>query len=437
MAFTIQVRAVHAGQGRTIEHVIETCPAFLGRDEKAAVVLDGDASVSKIHASLDVRQDRLVVRDVRSTNGVFTKTGRLEPDRWSELGSVDEECELRIGGWQVYLRARRSAVAQAVSFAGGGGTVIEPIPFGATEGEDASDAAPVSIPERVERLREPVQAVRDALAALERAVAREVRRTPEADRAELAGAMHDAFAELRENAEVEALAPTARTAKPAPIATPETTALTSVQGLARWYVAGDRVIGSVNDVHAFDRRLREGIDALVLGIVQALAGLDTYVQQLHIADPAGYGYPRTASAFARALFDWRREPGEGAAIVRRAFQDLSVHQLAFFTAVCAGIRALLQELAPESIEALGNASLERRSYWRRLMAWWTGPRQFVEAYRRRHGDLVAEESARFELIFGQKFADEYRAFVRETRSQTAPSVVRAERGGTQVMPLVK
>jgi predicted component of type VI protein secretion system len=447
MSWTIHLRAVHNGEQRSSERVVERCPVLLGRDEaQSACPLDGDPSVSKVHASIDVRGDRLFVCDVRSTNGTFTRTGRLDPDRWTDIGAAEEENEIRLGGWHVFLRARRAPVTHRAP-APTTGTVIEPLPFGASQsrtsvGSPVMPALLTSFPAVVDRLSEAAHAARLAVTALERAVAHEIERADAADRAALVAALRKHYPELRSNA---ALAPHApppsivATELPAP-SRAEALSLALMQELSHWYVDAHTTLANADDIVAFKGRLKAGMDAFVLGMIQAISGLDSYVQQMRIAPEVGGGsaYPRNASEFARVVFDWRDGTGDGAAIVRRAFMDLSIHQVAFFNAVCFGIRELLHELSPESIEGARSAKLAQRGFWGRLVARFAGPRDFLEAYRRRYTDLATEESAHFALIFGSKFAEEYRSFVQETRASSAQAyaapqashAARGARGGT-------
>ncbi len=429
---------------------VQQPPCGLARDRDKGVrellsLMLLDPSVSKVHASIDVRGDRLFVCDVRSTNGTFTRTGRLDPDRWTDVGAAEEENEIRLGGWHVYLRARRAPAANRGP-APTTGTVIEPLPFGASQsrtsvGSPAMPALLTSFPAVVDRLSEPAHAARLAVAALERAVAHEIATADDADRPALVDALREHYPQLRPSIAPAPPPPsrtsarTSVTTEPVASSLVEALSFASMQELSSWYVDAHTTLASADDIVAFKGRLKAGMDAFVLGMIQTISGLDTYVQQMQIApDASGSAYPRNASEFARVVFDWRDGTGDGAAIIRRAFMDLSIHQVAFFNAVCFGIRELLHELAPETIESACSAKLAQRGFWGRFVARFAGPRDFLEAYRRRYTDLATEESAHFALIFGPKFAEEYRSFVQETRASStqayaAPQTSHDARGG--------
>ena len=97
--------------------------------------------------------------------------------------------------------------------------------------------------------------------------------------------------------------------------------------------------------------------------------------------------------------------------LRGSFADLMMHQVALLNGVMSGVKALLTELAPGTIEKAAMREQGRRSWLTRLFtrvdAW--------DLYKRRHSDLADEENERFRLLFGAEFADEYRQFVKEAR----------------------
>ncbi len=435
MKFGIHVRAEHPGQGRKVERTVATCPVLIGREAAssgrdvtaAAVDLVGDSSVSKAHASVDVRDGRIWVYDVGSTNGVVGLDGRLSRDRWNDLGPDTDEHTIRIGGWHVHVRSCVVDAPPAET------TIVDALPFDSPPQQSAGDSG-FSAP--AERLRQAVEGVREARRVLDRALAREIRSAPENERAKLAAFLREKYPELVASDEIQALAEPVPPTPPA--ATPEKAALAALQDIACFYVGSDRVLGDAHAVWSFARRLREGLDAFGLGTADATALIDSYVHELRIAAPPDEGFPRDAVTLGRVVFDWQRSPTDGAAIVRRAFHGLYVHHTAFLSAVCAGVNALLRELAPEMIEAQRDQALAGVGFWRRLLARWTEPGDFVKEYRRRHDDLAGEESAQFSLFFGPAFTDRYRTFASELREQTqaADLVAASARGrGNQVMSL--
>jgi predicted component of type VI protein secretion system len=437
MSWKVYVRAIHGG-GKRVEWTIDRLPLVLGRDEaQSACLLDDDPSVSKVHASVDVRDGRLLVRDVRSTNGTFSGGRLLETHRWNDVGEASDENEITIGGWQVFVRARRAAAARPAA-SRIAGTVLDPTPFGASQARtsvgDASFPTLLrAFPAVADRLSELVHASRSALAALERAVAHEVNAATEEERPALLTALREHYPEVRTSAFLAEVASSARNAADPSVPEAQAVALASLQDLSRWYVDGAATLNTESDVSTFKDRLRAGTDALVLGLVQALSGLDVYVRQMQLdSEPAHFRSARSASEFARSLFDWRNPSVDGAELVRRAFMELSVHQVALLNAVFFGLRDLLDELAPDAIERARATALAKQGFWARLTSRITAPREWLETYRQRYLDLTSEEGARFALLFGPSFAEEYRSFVQESRASARATSARSEpvRGGT-------
>ena len=416
MSWTVHIRATHIERKQVVERSLDTCPAILGRDAAlAAFVLEGDDSVSKVHASVDVRGSRLLVRDVRSTNGTFTSIGRVEADRWVDVGPAEGPNEIRIGGWRLHVRAMKSAFV----------TLPEDVPFGLSEstttGHTGGAALLTSFPEVVDRLSEPVYAFRVARKSLDQVVATSLASVAKADRAMLARTLSAHYPELRE--ELEQAAAQASPAAPripvAPAAAPAAAALGAVKELSIRYAGSDGGVATPDLIVAFSARLRSGLDAFVGGLVQALAGVNAYMDEMSVSPaPSADQLPRTNADLIKAVFHARSDGSDGSEIVRRAFNEIAIHQVASFNAILSGVRELLGELSPEAIESAVSRELGRESFWKRVWGRLRPARRLLEVYRRRHRDLSTEENTRFALIFGRRFADEYHAIVRETRSSS-------------------
>ena len=387
----IHVRAENGRLARTFERSLVAWPATVGRGAGAMLRLEGDDSVSAIHASLDLREGKVLVRDVRSTNGTWSHGKRLKPDQWTELGPATEEHVLTIGGWRILLR-----VAQTPHLDAAGARSLAP---GATE------VAPLlgDTMATVAGLNERVRALRDAQAALDRAVADCIEAAPAERRASLAWTLQAQYPELRPRAAFEG------SAGDGPSEERGRTALAVLRDLAA--SAGVEVaLHSSEDVRRFGGDLQRGVEAFARGLSRALAGVQTYREEVLDQREASCPTPRDLAKMALM------EGDAGPAAIRRLCHDVAVHQLASFQAVVVGVRDLLSELSPEAIE---QAVAERRAHaglWANLCT--RRARASLEEYRRRHGDLAGEESARFRVLFGSRFAEAYRQTIRETKVAT-------------------
>jgi type VI secretion system protein ImpI len=378
---------------------------------------------------MDVRDGRVMVRDEGSTNGTYVHGQRLEPNRWVDIGASDEAIALRVVDWDLHLQARRApttTTARTATFAPGGATVLDATPFGASASPTAAGSPLaggflVSFAGPVDRVSEPAQAARAALEALRGAVKRELTKVPVCDRAALIQRLREHYPEVRTDAVLDAelaqLVPEhVQTTTPAAGAA----AFAALQDLSSWYVDGKQPVSSPDDIVAFTERLRMGIDELVGGVVRLVGGVDQYNDKMEI-DGAGAPYPREAAAFARAVFEWRDEARDGGQVVRAAVLDVIVQQLGSFQATLRGVRELLTVLDPKTIEAEWRNEARRRGRWGGLVARLLGPVGVLQTYRRQHHNLASEEDGWFRVLFGKRFAAEYRAFAREARaSEGAP-----------------
>jgi type VI secretion system protein ImpI len=112
---------------------------------------------------------------------------------------------------------------------------------------------------------------------------------------------------------------------------------------------------------------------------------------------------------AMALLHWREASFDAPKAVEGIFADLMIHQVALLDGVMKGVRALLEELSPESIEkmveereprgplGLGLAMGRYKAVW--------------EQYRERFEQLSEEKQA-FSHIFGPEFTEAYREYRR-------------------------
>jgi hypothetical protein len=425
MSWSFHLRATHP-ERPSVEQVIHACPALVGRDSSlCACALPGDPHVSKIHASLDVREGRVLVRDAQSTNGTYASGHRLEPNRWMDVGSADEELTVQIADWNVRLQARRVATttSRAPLSASGGKTVVDGTPFGASDAPTVMGSPDtgflVSFAGPVDRISEPAQAARAALDVLRRTVVAELSKVPARDRAALIHRLRELYPEVRGDAVLAAeLGRVVPDHVPAPPPGAGAAAFAALQDLSRWYVDGNQAVSTPEDIALFKERLRAGIDELVGGVVRLVGGVDHYHDEMDVA-VVGASYPREPAEFARAVFEWRDEARDGAQVVRAAVLDVIVQQLGSFQATLRGVRELLNVLDPKTIAAEYKSEAEKRGPWGGLVARLLGPFGILQTYRRQYHNLASEEEGWFRVLFGKRFAEEYQAFARETRASQA------------------
>jgi hypothetical protein len=114
------------------------------------------------------------------------------------------------------------------------------------------------------------------------------------------------------------------------------------------------------------------------------------------------------------------------------FANLMVHNVGLVNGVMRGAAALLEQLAPATLEQ----ELEtERSRGKGGLA--VGPwryRALWDVLKRRHDDLSNEEQERFALLFGADFANAYSALTANARLTKTPELPRQGSRGTPAPP---
>lgn len=444
----------------------ERLPVIIGRDDSSANCVLPDVSVSRIHASVDVRQGRICVRDAGGRNGTFACGRRIPPDRWVPTGTVEDGCELVIGPWLLTIKVFDAGDSSdddgfltAMSSSAGeggapatvmlGGVQAAPPPAevagGKTQkltrsamlpgsGSQAPSVPPASAEEFFRtRAMSPSElrpapgsgappAAGDGLAQsfaelgaariqMLQAVVRVLDATPQAARRQRVCEIVRDYPELANE-------PPVRSVLERNLGMPlgdtlEAGAAFALQELARWYVTDLPPLQSGADAMAFVRKLKAGIDELLAGLVPLFAGLDRFEEQLALGDgPDALGasprVPRTPRDAARFLFNWREPTNAAQSAIRTDLIDLTMHQVGVLNGVMQGVKVMLDELSPAAIDQGFQREQERRGPLGRFFASFGAASAKWSLYATRHGDLADEENERFRVIFGPAFVAEYK-----------------------------
>ncbi|MCL2725534.1 MAG: hypothetical protein FWD69_13965 [Polyangiaceae bacterium] len=195
--------------------------------------------------------------------------------------------------------------------------------------------------------------------------------------------------------------------------TVESSSALAITELAKWYVSHQRQPNTAEEVFAFARKLKAGIDELLLGLIPLFAGLDRFEEQMALqpnADeaPCSMRFPRTPREAAARLFDWRTASDAAVRAMRTDLVDLTMHQVAILNGVMRGVKVLLEELAPDAIEQAWKNQQAQQGLLGRVFSKLGAQKSMWALYRERHGDFADEENERFRVVFGREFAEEYR-----------------------------
>ena len=194
-------------------------------------------------------------------------------------------------------------------------------------------------------------------------------------------------------------------------------ALQGLRELARSLIPG-RPLETTGDVARLITKLHDTVDVfcrsfipLRQGYAQFVSSLDLAAQQSINRSPAAVTLEAatTPEQVALALLDPRDRTFDAPQAVEGILADLMLHQIALLDGVLQGIRALLDELSPENIEAAveqrGTASVFGATHRAR----WT---EFCERFER-----LSDEREAFGVIFGKNFAEVYRQYWRRKSQQ--------------------
>jgi type VI secretion system protein ImpI len=166
---------------------------------------------------------------------------------------------------------------------------------------------------------------------------------------------------------------------------------------------------STGDIGRFITKLHDALDAFLRSFIPLREGHAQFMSsfdlqrsmrrsvQRSLAYLAVEG-ARTPEALAAALLNPKDRSFDAPQAVEGILADLMLHQLALLEGVMRGVRALLEELSPENVEAQagGGISLTRhRALWSK----------YLEIY-----ENVSEERQAFAVIFGAEFAAAYRQY---------------------------
>ena len=114
------------------------------------------------------------------------------------------------------------------------------------------------------------------------------------------------------------------------------------------------------------------------------------------------------AAIAAALLDWRNQEYDGPEAVERILADVVVQQAALLESVMRGVGALLDEISPDTIERAVREDAGMGGVFGRYRALW---QTFKERF-----EQVSREEQRAELLLGPETAAAYRKHVARQRS---------------------
>jgi predicted component of type VI protein secretion system len=206
----------------------------------------------------------------------------------------------------------------------------------------------------------------------------------------------------------------------------EAVALAGLQELVHSFAPKESLETS-GDVARLVGRLHAAIDVLCRAFVQLRRSHARCASSLALpahgsAPGAKWDEIQDPARLARALLDFARGSDDISRALLAGLNDVAIHQVALLDGVLEGVRTLLGELAPASLEAELDRGPARRSFrlGGRSRARW-------QVYQRRHTELSQGDAA-LSLVFGPAFSQAYGSYRRRARQeQPACSARRARK----------
>ncbi len=458
LAIGLKLQISDSRTGTTDTRVFGHFPVRIGRNPLNDLkLLPG--FVSQFHAVLELRGSALMLRDLGSKNGTALPSGRAPAHEPVDLSQSDGQFTISALSFQASVEDVGDVVParspQRGLLLGGIGAekqtlaetmLVDPSQENFLVVEPAVEAAQPApkLGEGTGPLRSQINAYKASRATIARVLqtlASEMTSLSSSQQQELLGWTRENFPNISEEPEFKRLvehhgAILDDKDAGAQARRLEYVALQAVRELSSIYNPRVAPVGTEQELVQFLTRVRDTLDMFFRTFIPLRDGYRQFKSEMDIRDatpyydsPAG----RAASAVSRAknpqalaelLLGSADEQMAAQKAVEGTFADLMIHQLALLSGVMRGVHALLQELAPSTVEA----ALQERSR-KGDVGWMFGPYRFKELWKvflSRHGDLTESEKQLYSLVFGNDFARAYAQLSGEASAQTPAPEVRTE-----------
>jgi len=195
-------------------------------------------------------------------------------------------------------------------------------------------------------------------------------------------------------------------------------ALQGVLELGRLYLPRQQ-LNTPEDIAAFLSKIRDTLDVFLRSFIPLRDGYRQFASQMDLRAPVRGGgevardgggvlTARTEQALAERLLGLDDEAGTAHSGIEGLFADLMIHQLALLNGIMKGVKSLLHELAPASIER-SVKDLARQGKGGFTLGPWRF-KQLWAMYETRYADVDDGDKRTFAALFGREFATAYSEF---------------------------
>lgn len=403
--------------GAATEHQFERFPVRIGRNALNDVRLDLPY-ISQFHALLwlDQTGTQIEILDLGSRNGtVLSGVGLIVPNTPVNLASSNNEFKI----WETTFRVARVDISEPrISLRRGG---VHDLAEGMTRPNGIAIG-----PALTDRVKPLYDAYREAWTRVYEEIQRKVAPCSDELRAKLCDELRTALPQLEHEPDFQRLAgrPSVKLPQPSPanadapaeatdLSRSEAVALHGLKQLASWYMPSSPPPRSAEDVVGFLQSMQDTLDVFFRCFIPLRDGYKQFEAQMDIRRgrsdelPSKVETARDPPELARVMLDWRGPKSDEAQAIANTFAELMTHQVAMLSGIMKGVKSLLDELAPATLEQ------EIDKPGRNRQGLHIGPfrfKQLWELYAERHADLSTEDKRTFALIFGPQFARAYAQF---------------------------
>jgi len=410
MAFGLRLIIRDSRDGTQFDRVAASFPVRIGRNPLNDIQLDYPF-VSQFHAVLELEGTNLVLRDLGSRNGTQLGDGRpLPPQQPTDLGAY--QYRFAFGPLGVLAEPAQVVPEQTAGNKRAASYQQQKQPnFAQTALVGANDV--VRVTRALLEMREPIKAWNDAFARLVQHVEQSIATLDPSLKLQIIEGLFREHPELARYPEMHRLASSVGGGNLLAAAGSEDALVAqAVRELAATYNPTGAMRTAGHAV-AFLGKVQDALDVFFKSFVPLRDGHKQFESKMEIrrntvrpetrvaAGEAVRKAPDPATVAARVL-DWSDPSSDGSKALASVFADLMIHQVAMLDGVMRGVKQLLRELSPASVEALfekKKPSGVTFGPWRFKALW--------KLYQERHADLADEDTETFELIFGRQFVSAY------------------------------
>lgn len=414
MSWGLGIRITNRLDGTTYSRVFSRLPVRIGRNALNDLQLT-EGFVSQFHLVLEQQDNRLLLRDLGSTNGTQLKgIGRAQPNQYVDLASCGFEFSIVSLDFRTYTASVESMPEPLSAQRPRLGVTSMLNRAGAKQLIEDASVARISTSQRG-----LYTAYRAAWSELVRSLDQEVSGLPPPARTKVVEQLAQEFDALNREPDFQALKTRygvaqaqVGQAQPRDNRQIESVALEATRELAFDFCPRAGALESVDDLVRFFERVQLVLDVFLRSFINMREGQRQFESEMAVRRHSGAPQSpaeaaQTLQDLSQALLDWHHDGNEGIVHVENTLADLMIHQVALLSGVMSGVRTLLHELSPLEIEkkasdkrfnpeGVGLGPFRYKSLWKTL--------------EKVHSDFMGEDKQVFSILFGRQFAQAYERY---------------------------